>query len=95
MDLGGRSNSRKDEEEALLVRPGSGAPYLAISIIESLLQACLLVKNQVKLKLRCLSTCINMIFRNQGYLLSEGDDYIEKLVTITTSMYYETVKDVL
>ena len=28
-------------------------------------------------------------------LLSEGDEYIEKLVTITTSMYYETVKEVL
>ena len=60
MDLGGRLNIN-DEEEALLVR---GAPYLAISIIESILQACLLVKNQVKLKLRCLSTCINLLFMN-------------------------------
>ena len=37
MDLGDRSNNRKDEEEALLLPLGSGALYLAISIIESLL----------------------------------------------------------
>ena len=74
-------------EEAQLV---TDTPFLTVSIIESLLQAALLVPNMA-LKLRCLSTSINLLMRCNGALLKKGDEHMENLATILTSMYLKTL----
>lgn len=80
---------RRRTEEGQLV---TEAPYLTVSILESLLQAVLLVRNSA-LKLKCLSTSINLILRCTGSLLKQQDQdhHVEKLATILTSMYVKTL----
>ena len=81
---------RRRTEEGQLV---TDAPYLTVSILESLLQAALLVRNSA-LKLKSLSTSINLILRCTGSLLKQDEDHhVEKLAIILTSMYIKTLSE--
>ena len=51
------------------------------------------MQNQAPLKLRCLSTGINLLLRSNGSLLRRDEQYVDELATILTSMYVETLRE--
>lgn len=71
------------------------APYLTISILESCIQAVLLIEHDTQqrqhLRLQCLATGISLLFRSN--LLDISDEHIEKLATMFTSMFFQIVRE--
>ena len=65
------------------------APYLTMALLESLLQAALLLQSQ-DLKIVCLNAGIKLFFISN--LIEIGDEHIEKFAIIFTSMLYRCIK---